>query len=329
MKQRCNFSFLSRFFTFAGMLALAFSAVPAANAMVASVDGTETHNLTPTSNLTEIWNRTVWTGNGTATYLGQNAGGQHLILTASHVGSSSLSIASADNNTYTLTSAGMSWRLTNTADNSNADLQIIAVTANTSSGEKFLDTLGNIEIASGITTQTNTTLFRKASTLYAVGTGRSTKIGGNPLDESGTYPRQKQWAEFTAYQKVSELVPSTTASGSILGTTACYTEFFSNTETSFQGTVQDSGSGVFVYQNGEWLLVGTLIGISGNSDTATTVGYIETENSVCVTLFADLSQYADQINAIMAIPEPSAFGLLAGTFALAVAASRSSRKKRA
>lgn len=325
MKPCCNFFFRSRLLSLTGTLALPFFAVPAANAMVASVNGTETHNLTPTNNLTEIWNRTVWTGNGTATYLGQNADGQHLILTAAHVGASSLSITSADNNTYNLTSAGTSWRLTNTGDSSKADLQIIAVTANTSAGEKFLETLGNIEIASGITTQTDR--VGQPSTLYAVGTGRSTEIGGNPMDESGTYPREKQWAEFTAYQKESELVNSTTANGTVIGTTACYTETFSNTETSFQGTVQDSGSGVFVYQNGEWLLVGTLIGIGGNSETATTVGYIETENSICATYFADLSRYADQINAIMAIPEPSAFGLLAGTCVLAFAASRRSRKK--
>lgn len=340
MEHRCNFFFPSRFFALAGTLALAFSAVPAADAMVASIYEkehiwstptiTETHNTDysgATANISEIWNRTVWTGNGTATYLGQNANGQHLILTAAHVGASSLSITSADNNTYKLTSAGTSWRLTNTSDSSKADLQVIAVTANTSAGEKFLETLGNIEIASEITTQTD--LFGQPSTLYAVGTGRSTKIGGNPMDESGTYPREKQWAEFTAYQKESELVDSTTGNGTVIGTTACYTEIFSNAETSFQGTVQDSGSGVFVYQNGEWLLVGTLIGIGGNSETATTVGYKETENSVCATYFADLSQYADQINAIMAIPEPSAFGLIAGTFALAFAASRRSRKKRA
>jgi len=325
----------------AGALSLLFC-VPAANAMVASIYEkehiwstptiTETHNTDysgATANISEIWNRTVWTGNGTATYLGQNANGQHLILTAAHVGASSLSITSADNNTYKLTSAGTSWRLTNTSDSSKADLQIIAVTANTSAGEKFLETLGNIEIASEITTQTDWfgQPSRQPSTLYAVGTGRPTKIGGNPMDESGTYPREKQWAEFTAYQKVSELVDSTTGNGTVIGTTACYTEFFSNAETRFQGTVQDSGSGVFVYQNGEWLLVGTLIGIGGNSETATTVGYKETENSVCATFFADLSQYAPQINAIMAIPEPSAFGLLAGTCALVLAASRRRRSR--
>lgn len=321
----------------AGALSLLFC-VPAANAMVASIYEkehiwstptiTETHNTDysgATANISEIWNRTVWTGNGTATYLGRNANGQHLILTAAHVGASSLSITSADNNTYKLTSAGTSWRLTNTSDRSKADLQIIAVTANTSAGEKFLETLGNIGIASEITTQTDR--FGQPSTLYAVGTGRSTKIGGNPMDESGTYPREKQWAEFTAYQKESELVDSTTGNGTVIGTTACYTEIFSNAETSFQGTVQDSGSGVFVYQNGEWLLVGTLIGIGGNSKTATTVGYTETENSVCATFFADLSQYAPQINAIMAIPEPSAFGLLAGTCALGFAASRRRRSR--
>ena len=331
-----------KIFTYTGILSLILSAVPAANAMVvynsaeASFAGAAykgSHNTDPataTTDISEIWNRTVWTGNGTATYLGQNAAGQHLILTAAHVGAYDLCIATeTPTKNYTLSATGTSWILTNTgtATNSKADLKIVAVSANSTEADSYLKSLGNISIAENITTQVESTRYRKASTLYTVGTGRSTDIGGNPMDESGTYPRQKQWATFTAYQKEAELINTVDKNNALIGTTACYTEIFTQTETSLQATIQDSGSGVFVYAGDDWFLVGTLIAIGGNSSSATTVGYEETKNSICATYLADLSVYADQINAIMNIPEPSVFGLFAGLGVLAIACTHRSRRQ--
>ena len=320
MKQRCNFSFPARFFTFAGTFALALSAVPAANAMVASVNGTETHNLTPTSNITEIWNRTVWIADngdskgGTATYLGRADDGSHLILTANHVGMNAMTITATDGTTYSL-SADKDWRI------GTADLKIYSVFVDDETSE-FLDSLGNIDIYTGTPTT--------STTLYAVGTGKSSAIGSSYT--TGT--REKQWAKFkrnniSVSGEDGTVSTVDTVSVNTAGTTSCYAEVFSNRDTSFQATQYDSGSGVFVYQNGEWLLVGTLLAVAGDTKSATAINYSGTENSICATYFADLSQYAGQINEIMSIPEPSAFGLLAGTFALAVAVSRRSRKKRA
>lgn len=329
MKRLCNFFFPSRFFTLAGTVALAFSAVPAANAMVASIyeekffglstSVTETHNTdysTATTDISEIWNRTVWIAGdgGTATYLGRAADGSHLILTANHVGMYSMTITATDGSTYDLT-ANKNWRI------GTADLKIYSVSVNTETSD-FLDSLGNIDIYTGTPTT--------STELYTVGTGKSTAIGS--AYTTGT--REKQWAEFkrnniSVTDENGTVSTVATVSVNTSGTTDCYAEVFSNKDTSFQATQYDSGSGVFVYQNGKWLLVGTLLAVAGDTTSATTVNYSGTENSVCFTLFADLSQYADQINAIMAIPEPSAFGLLAGTFALAFAASRRSRKKRA
>lgn len=318
MKQRCNFSFPARFFTFAGTFALALSAVPAANAMVASVNGTETHNLTPTSNITEIWNRTVWIADnggskgGTATYLGRADDGSHLILTANHVGMNAMTITATDGTTYSL-SADKDWRI------GTADLKIYSVFVDDETSE-FLDSLGNIDIYTGTPTT--------STTLYAVGTGKSSAIGSSYT--TGT--REKQWAKFkrnniSVSGEDGTVSTVDTVSVNTAGTTSCYAEVFSNRDTSFQATQYDSGSGVFVYQNGEWLLVGTLLAVAGDTKSATAINYSGTENSICATYFADLSQYAGQINEIMSIPEPSAFGLLAGTCALAVAASRRSRRK--
>ncbi|MBQ9758872.1 MAG: hypothetical protein IJW12_03770 [Opitutales bacterium] len=329
MKQRCNFSFPARFFTFAGTLALALSAVPAANAMVASIyeekffgfstSVTETHNTdysTATTDISEIWNRTVWIAGdgGTATYLGRAADGSHLILTAYHVGMHTMTITATDGSTYDLI-ANKNWRI------GTADLKIYSVFVDDETSD-FLDSLGNIDIYTGTPTT--------STELYTVGTGKSTAIGSSYT--TGT--REKQWAEFkrnniSVSGEDGTVSTVDTVSVNTAGATNCYAEVFSNKETSFQATQYDSGSGVFVYQNGEWLLVGTLLAVAGDTESATAINYSGAENSVCFTLFADLSQYAGQINEIMSIPEPSAFGLLAGTFALAVAVSRRSRKKRA
>lgn len=327
MKSSPNFFFPSRFFALAGTLALAFSAVPAADAMVASIYErehiwstptiTENHNTDysgATANISEIWNRTVWIADdgGTATYLGRAADGSHLILTANHVGMHSMSITTTDGSTYDLT-ANKNWRI------GTADLKIYSVSVNTETSE-FLDSLGNIDIYTGtLTTSTN---------LYSVGTGKSTAIGS--AYTTGT--REKQWAEFkrnniSVTDENGTVSTVATVPVNTYGTTECYAEVFSNKETSFQATQYDSGSGVFVYQNGKWLLVGTLLAVAGDTASATTINYSGTENSVCITYFADLSQYAPQINAIMAIPEPSAFGLLAGTCALGLAASRRRRSR--
>ena len=334
MKSSPNFFFPSRFFALAGTLALAFSAVPAADAMVASIyeekffgfstSVKETHNTdysTATTDISEIWNRTVWIADdgGTATYLGRAADGSHLILTANHVGMHSMSITTTDGSTYDLT-ANKNWRI------GTADLKIYSVSVNTETSE-FLDSLGNIDIYTGtLTISTN---------LYSVGTGKSTAIGS--AYTTGT--REKQWAEFkrnniSVTDENGTVSTVATVPVNTSGTTECYAEVFSNEETSFQATQYDSGSGVFVWDSSEnkWKIAGVTLAVGSNTDIDTSIiGYYEESGKdspkTCCTFFADLSQYAPQINAIMAIPEPSAFGLLAGTCALVLAASRRRRSR--
>ncbi len=365
MKRRCNFSFLVRFFTFAGTLVLAFSA---ANAMVtydpdaaaqAAANGTSyvgTHNTAPTEELTEIWNRTVSFGAGTTTYLGTSPDGRHRLLTAAHMSTQSTdketnivygstgSITTADNKSISLTAEINDYTVLKNANGTDADLKVFSIDADSIGADEsvFLSAyngINNIEIYTGtlydsFTIQENTYLANRKD-LYAVGTGRNLSIGEN-ISYGG---RQKQWGNFYANGNWTDT-----------GGNAVFVESFSNSENhpGIQTGMQDSGSGVFVRDSDEkWklagvaLAIGTNVRLPSNEDDDTEndidiktlpVGYEEdstTEDSakVCYTYFADLSQYAGQINEIMSIPEPSAFGFLAGTFALAFVSSRRSRRK--
>lgn len=303
-----------------------FSLHPSANGMVASVYAngtvTETHNTdyrTAKHDISEIWNRTVTINGGTGTYLGQAQDGTHWVLTANHVSCETISI---DNTTLTLT--GKTQRLKN-ADGTNADLKLVAITDDSAKRAFSSDLIENsLPIA-----DSSTVIAPQTDELYTIGTGRSSSIG-----ESLEYgARQKEWTSFTRDQALDngEIVDRLTIFG-----TSCYLELFQNSTTSFQGCTYDSGSGVFTRSDSDdWLLAGVLLAVGGNqsensTSSVTTIGYAENATAdnllVYMTFFADLSQYSEQINAIMSIPEPSTFVGLSALFALALAASVRRRK---
>lgn len=314
----------------AGALAFLFC-VPAANAMVASVYDSKTDTATALHNtsipdgysaLNEIWNRTVYFGNatsgGTGTYLGRAKDGSHLVLTAKHVSfdKSNVSVSTTSGKNLQLI-ATKNWQI------GTGDLQIHAVSADETTSA-YLDELGNIEIYDK--TPENT------QPLFCVGTGKSSEIGS--AFTSGT--REKQWAVF-ARDSISDengnVMPTIDVKESGV-TTTCFVEILTKNGTSMQATQYDSGSGVFVWDSSEnkWKIAGVTLAVGSNTDIDTSIiGYYEESGKdspkTCCTFFADLSQYAPQINAIMAIPEPSAFSLLAGTCALVLAASRRRRSR--
>lgn len=67
-----------------------------------------------------------------------------------------------------------------------------------------------------------------------------------------------------------------------------------------QGATYDSGGGVFVDNGGEWELSGIMITTAGGSGQPGSTSVFGN-----LTYAADLSTYADQISATVAIPEPS------------------------
>ena len=286
--------------------ALSLLAAPFAGAMVASVNGVATHNTTATDYVSEIWNRTVYMGAGTGVYLG-NFGGTHWVLTAAHVSSTSGTIATSDGQSIVLSSGGNVYTSFTNDDGTTADIKLFSVTA-TGTAADYLDALGNIEIYTG-TLYTNTAL-------YCVGTGYNLSVGSG-IAGDGT--RVKQWGEFYA----NGLLTQAPYSGYAY-TSSAFQEIFSKSGNSVQCGDKDSGSGAFVKNGDSWELAGIAITVGGNG-TATAVDYYENGNAICATNFVDLSKYASQIYAV--IPEPSAFGLLAGMFALGFAGTRRCRKR--
>lgn len=287
-------------------IVLSFCFAPFAGAMIASVNGVATHNTTATDYVSEIWNRTVYLSAGTGTYLG-NFGGTRWVLTAAHVSSVSGTISTSAGKTISLGATGTPYASFTNADGTTADLKLFSVSVSDEDAE-YLDALGNIEIFTG-TLYTNTPL-------YCVGTGANLSIGSG-ISSGG---RVKQWGEFYANGMLSELL-DTSASGG--GYSVAFGEIFSRSGKSIQCGAQDSGSGAFVKNGNDWEVAGVAIAVGG-TEGASSVGYYESGSAICVTNFVHLSQYAEQIYAV--IPEPSAFGFLAGIFALGLAGTRRRRK---
>lgn len=296
---------------FISSLAFSCFVLPVANAMIASVGGVATHNTSANDAIAEIWNRTVFLGAGTGTYLGKDASGTRWVLTADHVSSGSGTIATSNNQEISLTYSGTAHTMKN-SDGSIADLKLFSVTA-TGENAEYLDALGNLDIYTGT--------LPTSSPLYCVGTGQNLSIGS--AIAPGT-ARTKQWAEFSFVGKVGKPVADVGRKSDV------YMTRFSREFDSFQAGMQDSGSGIFVENAGNWEIAGIAITVGVNSSTNeeaqnAKVGYFEDKNTVCATYFVNLSAYAPQIYAI--IPEPSAFGLFAGLASLVFVATRRRRKR--
>ncbi|MFA7235683.1 MAG: PEP-CTERM sorting domain-containing protein [Phycisphaeraceae bacterium] len=155
--------------------------------------------------------------------------------------------------------------------------------------------------------------------LISTGDDRSSALTAFPNGNSGYYwdtsanGRQQAWGTNNVYQSSVNVFRDTT------NATQCFDVRFSNITGEAQAADHDSGGAGFIYNNSlsQWELAGLILNIhNGDVNVAPRPGdpYTPTGqpgNTAAFgnyTFLADLSKYADQINAV--VPEPASLALL-------------------
>jgi hypothetical protein len=282
------------------VLALAGLTAPALHAViVAGGDGTQ--NATGSGAGTG-WNYVGTRGVGSAVYLG-NLYGDDWVLTANHVGAGSFTLGGT---TYDAV-GGSSIRVKNN-DLGSTDLLLFKISA--SPGLAPLPIAATAPITGTAVTMIGAGRDRQAALTEWNVTGVSpnytwTEVGtgGNAGGYKWTGSRTMRWGESS----IASTALFNTGDGDVFGLRANFTPFVGQA----QGSVGDSGGGVFAYNtsSSSWELIGLMLAIDA---------YANQPGSTAVfgnnTYLADLSYYRNYI--ATAIPEPSAYSLAGGAGAL-------------
>ena len=137
--------------------------------------------------------------------------------------------------------------------------------------------------------------------------------GANALGYKWNSSRTMRWGESS----ITSTILYNSGDGNVNGFRAAFTPYVGQA----QGSVGDSGGGVFTYNysNASWELAGLMLAIDsyGNQPSGTAVF----GNN---TYLADLSSYRNYI--VTAIPESSASAIIAGAGVLLLAISRRRRR---
>jgi hypothetical protein len=258
------------------------------------------------------WSYVGTRGVGSAVYLG-NFYGDNWVLTANHVGAGSFTLGGT---TYGAI-GGSTVRVQNT-DLSVTDLILFKIDGTPG--------LAPIPIAA------TTPITGTSVTMIGAGRDRLTALtgwnvtgtnpnytwtevgsGANALGYKWNSSRTMRWGESS----ITSTILYNSGDGNVNGFRAAFTPYVGQA----QGSVGDSGGGVFTYNysNASWELAGLMLAIDsyGNQPSGTAVF----GNN---TYLADLSSYRNYI--VTAIPESSASAIIAGAGVLLLAISRRRRR---
>jgi hypothetical protein len=267
------------------------------------------------------WLNIGFLGVGTGIYLGEG-----WVLTASHVGAGTISLAGVSYAPL----AGTTVQLTNNSPGKTAFTDLIMFRlASTPAG------LGTLTLASSAPTLgTPVTMIgagrdRGAFTKWNVNTGTTpwtwTEVpsGGNAAGYQTLSTRTVRWGTNTiASQDVWINVPGSSNTPVDVKTFATtFTDLIAAGDEA-QASFGDSGGAVFAKNGSSWELGGVMIAIGGFSGQPTAG---ETPVYGNLTYSADISSYASQIMSI--IPEPSTYALLGFSAAALIFACRRARRK--
>jgi hypothetical protein len=280
-------------------LALAvFTAVlcqPLEAVILATGDGTQ--NTTGTG-AGAGWDYVGQVSGASGVYLG-TYGGQQWVITGWHVAENNYTLGTTTYNAV----AGSSIRVKN-ADNTDTDLRLFRIEGDPGLSNLSITSSAVPEDSSltliGYGRNRNTALTRWNVTVVA---GDNNDIwtevgsGGNAQGYGWDTGNTKRWG-INEKGSTSVLGPPYP-----FGSTDVFLTDFDNTTNQAQGSVGDSGGGVFYFDGGQWQLAGIMLAIGGFDNQPANTSVFGN-----VTYIADLSQYETWIMA--AIPEPSTYALL-------------------
>ena len=161
------------------------------------------------------------------------------------------------------------------------------------------------------------------SVLVGYGVGKGTEVIDQGWNWGDDTTRAKRWAENYTLNAADSATLSSAYGYSALGT-VFYAGYGTDTGSV---TLGDSGSALFQYNNGSWVLSGvpTSVEVYGSSDYNR--GPTSPVSSPDYSVYVRVSSYSDQILEI--VPEPSVFALFAASGAGIFLAARRRRKREA
>jgi len=297
---------------------LCLAALLAVRAAAIVIDGG-----TGTENFTDPGTGVPWAyvgsvGGGSGVYLG-NYGGNHWVLTASHVvgSGSSLSNLVLDGTPYSFVPG--SGVIVRNGDTSTTDLTLFRI-----SGDPELPNLQlAISTAIGSSAVRMTGRGNKEGSLnywaVTVNPGANDDVwndlGSNP---TGASAFGYLWAANGDLRWGTDFVGGGTTYNVGTGNTTAFYTTFSSGESEAQGATGDSGGATFYYNGVAWELAGIMGAIGGFENQPASTAVIGNH-----TFSADIATYHAFITS--AIPEPSAYAALAGLLALGAVMLRRGR----
>ena len=204
--------------------------------------------------------------------------------------------------TYSI--AASSWTRVTNSSGSDADVTLFRVTANVSGPS-------GLSIAASAPSS--------ATPLTMIGNGRNRASGKtwwdaswNETNAAGALHAGYKWASGATKRWGDNAMEGTSTVNDGYGVTEMIYTDFDDVDGGAQGATYDSGGGVFVDDGGEWKLAGIMLTVDAFAGQPANTAVFGNR-----TYSADLSVYADQINAVVAVPEPSVPLLIAGAGGLA------------
>lgn len=254
-------------------------------------------------------------GGATGVYLG-NYGGNHWVLTASHVVGSGSGLSNLVLHGTPYSFVPGSGVVVRNGDTSTTDLTLFRI-----SGDPGL---ANLQLASSTpTVNSSVTMIGRGNKegslnywVVTVNPGANDDIwndqGSNP---TGANAFGYLWAANGDLRWGTDLVGGNTTYNVGTGNTTAFYTTLSSGENEAQGATGDSGGATFYYNGTVWELAGIMGAIGGFENQPASTAVIGN-----ITYSADISNYHGFITS--AIPEPSTYAALAGLLALAAAVWR-------